>query len=48
MSQFFNCLVKEPVEHWECAEEGVAAIRPAYCDGEQQRAVRCMEAKMGR
>jgi hypothetical protein len=42
---FYGCLVKEPVEHWECDPEGVAAIREGFCDKEQERALACMEAK---
>jgi hypothetical protein len=42
---FYRCLVQEPVEHWECAEEGVAAIREGFCEKEQERAVGCVEAK---
>ena len=42
----YACLGKEPVEHWECAEEGVAAIRVGYCDREQEAAVTCMEKNL--
>jgi hypothetical protein len=44
-SAFYRCLVAEPIEHWECAEDGVAAIREGFCEEEQERAVGCMEAK---
>jgi hypothetical protein len=41
----YACLVKEPPERWECAEDGVAAIRDGFCEKEQERAVGCMETK---
>jgi hypothetical protein len=44
-SALYACLVREPVAHWECGEDGVAAIREGYCDKEQERAISCMEAK---
>jgi len=42
---FYGCLAREPAERWECAEDGIAAIREGYCEKEQERAVGCMEAK---
>jgi hypothetical protein len=42
---FYRCLLKEPVRNWECAEDGVAAIREGFCDKEQARAVSCMQEK---
>jgi hypothetical protein len=44
----YQCLVREPIEHWECAEDGIAAIRVGFCEKEQERAVGCMEAKAQR
>ena len=41
----YRCLENEPVAHWECAEDGVAAVREGYCEKEQATAVGCMEAK---
>ncbi len=41
----YRCLEGEPVGHWECAEDGVAAVREGYCEREQAAAVGCMEAK---
>jgi hypothetical protein len=41
----YACLQREPVAHWECGEDGIAAIRDGYCEKEQERAVDCMEAK---
>jgi hypothetical protein len=43
---FHKCLVGEPPQHWECAEDGVAAIRDGFCEAEQKRAANCMTAKM--
>jgi hypothetical protein len=45
-SKLFPCWLHEPVEHWECGEDGVGAIRDGYCDKEQAEAVACMEKKM--
>lgn len=42
---FYRCLVPQPIKNWECAEDGVAAIKPGFCEKEQENAVRCMEAK---
>ncbi len=43
---FYECLNRQPLQNWECAEDGVAAIRDGFCNKEQGRAVGCMEAKM--
>jgi hypothetical protein len=42
---FYRCLVPQPIKNWECAEDGVAAIKPGFCEKEQENSVRCMEAK---
>jgi hypothetical protein len=41
----YGCLVHERIEHWECAEDGIAAIRDGYCESEQSAASRCLEAR---
>lgn len=41
----YRCLESEPPAHWECAEDGVAAVREGYCEKQQAAAVGCMEAK---
>jgi hypothetical protein len=41
----YACLENEPVAHWECAEDGIAAVRESYCEKQQATAVGCMEAK---
>lgn len=46
ISAMFGCILREPVAHWECDEDGVGAIREGYCDKEQAAAVACMEKKM--
>lgn len=45
-AQLYSCLKTEPTAHWECAEDGVAAIREGYCEREQSRVTQCMEKKM--
>lgn len=42
-AKLYSCLAAEPVSHWECAEDGVAAIRDGYCEKEQADAARCVE-----
>jgi hypothetical protein len=46
MTAFFRCLVGQPVQNWECSPDGVAAIRPGFCESEQANAVACMETNM--
>jgi hypothetical protein len=48
MSAFMACALTHPVEHWECTESGVAALRQGYCDTEQQTFVGCFQAAAGR
>lgn len=40
---FYRCLETEPSEHWECLEDGTAAIREGYCENEQAQFARCLE-----
>lgn len=44
MNAFMDCALAHPVEHWECSENGVAAIRQDYCDREQQGFMHCFTA----
>ncbi|MGO9835077.1 MAG: hypothetical protein ACLP1X_12760 [Polyangiaceae bacterium] len=44
----FGCLVKQPLNNWECAPDGVAAVKDGVCDAEQRAAIGCMELKMSR
>ena len=46
MRSLYECLKGQPIQNWECAPDGVAAIREGFCDGEQGRTVACMQAKM--
>jgi hypothetical protein len=46
VTALYDCLVKQPVQNWECAEDGVAAIREAFCNKEQEATIACMEAKV--
>ena len=40
---FFSCLVAQPVERWECLEDGTGVIRQGYCEAEQARFALCAE-----
>ena len=42
----FACFVKEPLAHWECGDDGIAAIREGYCDREQAITTKCLEEKL--
>ncbi|MEP7050521.1 MAG: hypothetical protein ABJB12_09225 [Pseudomonadota bacterium] len=44
--ELFACLGKEPPAHWECDDDGVAAIREGYCEKEQASTTKCLEAKL--
>jgi hypothetical protein len=46
VSAFLACLVNEPLSHWECDEDGVAAIREGFCEHPQAAAFACMKSKM--
>ena len=43
--QLYSCLAAEPVAHWECAEDGMGAIRDGYCEKEQSAAANCTAGK---
>jgi len=43
---FYECLVGQPLQNWECAPDGVAAIRKGLCNAEQGRTIACMETKL--
>lgn len=43
---FYACLLRQPEQNWECADDGVAAIREGYCDAEQQAVIACMNTKV--
>jgi hypothetical protein len=42
---FYQCLGLQPIKNWECAEDGIAAIRVGFCEKEQERVLQCMETK---
>jgi hypothetical protein len=46
ITTLYQCLVGQPVQNWECAPDGVAAIKDGFCDDAQRQAVTCMAAKM--
>jgi len=46
VTELYTCLSAQPSERWECAEDGVAAIREGHCEAEQERAVGCMEQNL--
>jgi hypothetical protein len=45
MVALYRCLGEQTLDHWECAEDGVAAIRDGFCELEQEKAVACVETK---
>ncbi len=36
------CFARQPAEHWQCDEDGDAAIREGYCDAEQGAFAACL------
>jgi hypothetical protein len=46
VTALYACLSAQPSGRWECAEDGVAAIREGYCEAEQEHAVGCMEKNL--
>ena len=42
MRAFMRCLKNEPPEHWECGDQGVAAIKAGFCDREQREYAVCL------
>jgi len=45
LGAFFKCLEAQPSGHWECLEDGTAAIRESYCDSEQAGFAACLQEK---
>jgi hypothetical protein len=41
IENFVSCLAQQPLGHWECDEDGLAAIRDGYCEKEQAAIVAC-------
>jgi hypothetical protein len=42
----YECLLREPISRWECADDGTAAIRDGSCEGEQSRAAHCLDTQV--
>lgn len=42
LGQFFKCLSSQPVNHWECLEDGTGAIREGFCESEQSAFAECL------
>ena len=42
MSAVLQCVIREPVGHWECGEDGLASIKDGYCDAEQAAFMACV------
>ena len=42
-----GCFAREPIGHWECNEEGEAAIKDGFCDAEQGKFVACAQKTAG-
>jgi len=43
LGAFYTCLKGQPSDHWECLEDGTAAIREGYCENEQATFARCLQ-----
>lgn len=43
MAAALGCFTKEGDDHWECGEDGLAAIRDGYCEREQAAYVACLQ-----
>jgi hypothetical protein len=43
LSAALSCMAREPLNHWECSDEGLPVIRAGYCDAPQGKAVECMQ-----
>ncbi|MET0794650.1 MAG: hypothetical protein ABW061_24225 [Polyangiaceae bacterium] len=43
LERALHCIVAEPRQHWECSEDGLAAIKVGFCDPEQAAYAACME-----
>ena len=45
MAAFMRCATAEPAAHWECTEDGVAAVKDGYCDAEQRSVITCVASQ---
>jgi hypothetical protein len=44
LGAFYACLKAQPSEHWECLDDGTAAIREGYCESEQAGFAQCLQS----
>ncbi|MBN2196519.1 MAG: hypothetical protein JW751_27150 [Polyangiaceae bacterium] len=42
MDGFLACLLRHPVDRWECVEDGTASIKEGFCDPEQEAYIVCV------
>ncbi len=42
MQKVLGCLSKQPLENWECDDDGIGAVRDPYCSDEQAMVVGCL------
>ena len=45
MGAFLACLAEQPASHWDC-NDGVAAIKPGYCESQQGNFAYCFESQL--
>ena len=45
LALFYACLASEPVEHWECMDDGTGAIKDGFCEREQSSFAACLEKR---
>jgi len=48
LDSFIRCALDEPMEHFECGDEGVAALQDGYCDWEQQAFATCVQLQVAK
>ena len=46
MDAFVACLVRHPVDRWECVEDGTASIKEGFCDPEQEAYILCVASAL--
>ncbi len=46
MDAFLACLVRHPVDRWECVEDGTASIKEGFCDPEQEAYILCVASAL--
>lgn len=42
-----RCFAAQPAAHWECGDNGMAAVKDGYCSAEQARYVQCIGRATG-